>query len=169
MLPSAYVAHRIAGRIRLRIPERRNDEEYFATVASDLARLPGVDEVRVNPHTASVLLLLAGNTEEIAEFAREKQLFSLSSTAPDRTPPLRRVLHALLEGEDSLKKGSDERIDFPLLVFLACSGAAVYQVTRGHALPAGVTLLKYALDAMHASRSSFQPEHASHATASSAE
>ena len=53
MTPRAYLVHQIDGRLRLRIPDRREDEEFFEEVAASLhGWLDGV-EVQVKPDTAT--------------------------------------------------------------------------------------------------------------------
>ena len=43
MVPEARIVHRIAGRMRVRVPSRRGDPAYFSTVEETLRSLNGVD------------------------------------------------------------------------------------------------------------------------------
>lgn len=56
MMPQARIAHRTRGRVRLSVPERRRDRDYFSVARDRLARIEGIDQVRVNETTGSVVV-----------------------------------------------------------------------------------------------------------------
>ena len=57
MVPEARIVHRIAGRMRVRVPSRRGDPAYFASVEETLRSLPGVERVEADPMTGGILIL----------------------------------------------------------------------------------------------------------------
>ena len=59
MVPEARIVHRIAGRMRVRVPSRRGDPAYFATVEETLRSLNGVERVEADPLTGGILILHA--------------------------------------------------------------------------------------------------------------
>jgi len=63
MIPSASIAHRVPGRIRIRIPSARADSEFLEKARAALASLPGVLEVTCNPLTGSLLVLHSPDIE----------------------------------------------------------------------------------------------------------
>ena len=60
-ISQAYVVHRTASRMRLRIPGRRLDQAYFERLKQRLIRSLGVMAVEINPLTASVLIEHSSN------------------------------------------------------------------------------------------------------------
>lgn len=140
MIPAARIEHASPGRLRLRISGRRGQADYFETVRRQLAQESLVREVRIDPRTGSVLLLVAASADAAALLRRamELGLFSVTVTAagpdPDPWAPLR-ALGRLTE-PGSAASG-------PLAVALL-AGAAV-QGWRGRWASPAVTLTWYAL------------------------
>src|SRR5690349_17388730 len=54
--PRARICHSSPGRVRVRIPERRYDTEYFNAIRELISAWPGVESVEVNPVTAGMLV-----------------------------------------------------------------------------------------------------------------
>jgi hypothetical protein len=122
MTPSAYVAHQIAGRIRLRVPEKRGDSTYFETVRQRLSANPAVERLKVAPETASILLHHAGAIAPIAAAAAEHGLFRIAdpmTTPTNQSTPPRTSDGSSLYGLDAVATG--------------LSGLALFQVARGQA------------------------------------
>lgn len=148
MLPDAWVSHHITGRTRLRIPSQRRDVSWFSHLERELRDVEGVEEVFTNPITGSVLLLHRSTPEELGEAARALGLFELQE--PGAEPVLSDRLAELVGGRYSVADRwfigtSHGRVDLQSVVFLGLASAAVFQMVRGRALPAGVSLLNYAL------------------------
>src|SRR5918992_4993524 len=76
---SAYVGHSVPGRLRIKIPSKRNDTEYFAGIRRELSNCPGVTAVDVSALTASVLVLHAADAEAIGDYAQQHGLFQVAS------------------------------------------------------------------------------------------
>ena len=83
MLTSAYVSHSSQGRLRIRIPEKRKDFEYFSQTQKALNQIfPGLP-VEVNAFTGSVLIVHdRENAQAIISRAKEEGLFDCVSPAP---------------------------------------------------------------------------------------
>jgi hypothetical protein len=130
MTPTAYVAHQIAGRTRLRVPEKRGDSSYFEIVRQRLSGNPAVERVRVTPETASILFHHAGTIAPILTAAAEHGLFRIAEQT--RVPTRRSVLVRTsgvtgvtpLSGLDAAATG--------------LSGLALFQVARGQAFGSAV-------------------------------
>jgi Heavy metal associated domain 2 len=56
LTPFTYL-HSTPGRMRIRVPDRRGDEGFCREMEQELARNPGILQVRANPLTGSVLIL----------------------------------------------------------------------------------------------------------------
>lgn len=125
-LPAAQIAHAMHGRTRLRLPDRRGDADFLASVASGLASLPGVFDVETRPLTGSVLIAHFSPLDELADAARNAGLFDLRS-APAAPGPEPKV-----------------EFDPKLVVALALAGLALWQMSREKIVPPALTLLWYA-------------------------
>ncbi len=80
--PTAMVVHAIAGRTRLRVPERRHQADYFDAVSLRLTEHPKVRRVRANPGTASILLEHEGSIEDFAADLRDLLPIAFLSARP---------------------------------------------------------------------------------------
>lgn len=59
----ACIAHRTAGRLRLKVPGRRHDAAFFADLERELVAQPGIVSVQANPMTASILVVHDGTLD----------------------------------------------------------------------------------------------------------
>lgn len=125
-LPAAEVAHAMPGRTRLRLPDRRGDAAFFASMASGLLSLPGVFDVETRPLTGSVLIAHFNPLDELGDAARTAGLFNL------RPAPVAPSLDLKVE------------FDPKLIVALALAGLAIWQISREKVVPPALTLLWYA-------------------------
>lgn len=150
MLPTAVIAHRLPGRVRIRIESRRRDAAYFAHLDQQLRQCPSVLDVAVTPITGGLLILHDGTDPDvIIEYARTFELFELAVDVPaarDTEQPPAEVIRVGLDGVDQwVQRETAGRTDLRSLGLVALLGAAVWQMARGYVLPAGATLLWYAL------------------------
>jgi hypothetical protein len=56
MKVKAQIAHRVPGRIRMKIPSAKGDPELLAEIERSFGAIPGIEEVVINPVTGSVVL-----------------------------------------------------------------------------------------------------------------
>jgi hypothetical protein len=139
-LPFAFVSHQVAGRVRLRVPDMRRQDEYFERMRQRLASLPGLRRLTTNTRTGSVLIEYSGRLEALEELGPRLGLFQLQNRPHPHS--LSEFLYTLTTQPDALlKKLTDGRIDAAGVTALALTGLGVSQIARGHALPAGWTLL----------------------------
>src|ERR1700757_2840058 len=52
----AYVQHSIPGRLRLRLPAAKGEEQELRQISSAIAKTEGIDQVEYNPITGSILI-----------------------------------------------------------------------------------------------------------------
>jgi hypothetical protein len=150
MLPVAVVVHRLPGRMRVRVEERRRDEAYFAQVAQQLRQCPTVVDVSVTPLTGSVLILHDGtDTDVVTGYAKAFDLFEVvlpASGSVGAEPRPDQVIQERLDHVDRwMRRESGDHADLRSLALIGLLGGAVWQMARGRMLPAGATLLWYAL------------------------
>jgi hypothetical protein len=140
------LVHVTEGRLRLRVSQRARDPGFFASLAKEISRHPGVREVRTSVRTGSVLVLFEGELPALLEHLRS--LPSMELVPSSSHAPMREVsrLLGLLDG--SLARETHGAASLGSLTFLATLLAGLYQARHGRLLPAGVTLIKYALEAV---------------------
>lgn len=146
--PRAHISHLIPGRVRLRIPERRRDEAYFATLKQRVHEWPGISAVHVNPRTASLLALFSDAAAALAH-AQNCDLFELTEAEPPRpaVPIGERARFRARSFDARLREVTGGLADTQSLVFAALFAAGAYQIIRRRNVGApAVTLLWYAGD-----------------------
>ena len=84
MIPRALIEHRLPGRLRLKVPERKGDREWMAAAAEALTGLEAVTGVRVNALTAGILIEHRSDSPgPLLERIREKGLFEVTAAGED--------------------------------------------------------------------------------------
>jgi hypothetical protein len=140
-LPSAYVAHSVGGRTRIRVKRRRGDTRYFETVHDSLGRCDGVTAVETNPLTASILVHHANGLDALARFAEDVKLFSLQRESQANSAELPDGAALTWLVPDAI---SDPRV----LLFIVMTGLGLVQMARGAVMPAAVSLFWYGIGAL---------------------
>lgn len=151
---SAVIVHRIPGRVRLRLQDKRGDPDYFATLSDDITGMPGIDAVKVNPMTGSVVIQYSGTTDDMLaqleehhlsianrheiEKMREKNQQNTSSPNHGYTQPFLLV--------------SDRDINPMFMLGAVMAAFGIVQTFRGKILVPSLSLLWYAMEAFRQSR-----------------
>lgn len=143
----AHVVHELGGRIRLRIPERRNDAAFFEMLAEYIGQTEAVDSVAVDALTASVLIhhQLPPNALK-SRLTKEFGLQLEPAPSPSKRhglAPLGQGVHALDEG---LRKTSDGAADLRTLLFILLVMLAIRQALRGQIMIPAAALLWNAME-----------------------
>lgn len=147
MNATAWIVHQIAGRLRLRIPQRRKDVAFFNATVDFLQTLPGVTLAKANPATASLLIEFDASTTVPAQLKRYLREHQIEMDYGD--PPMQAARPSIKKGIDQLdqyiglmsQQATDLR-SIGVLFFLALS---VLQMARGQVLAPATSLLWYAL------------------------
>ncbi len=145
-VPDAHIAHKVKGRLRLRIPSKRYDRDFFESLKTVFSKNFPDTEVEVNPITASALIL--GNTEPkaILKFGLKRKLFKLILHSAKKQTLIGSVKESFKEVDQSLLKFTGGELDVPSFIFLGLVGHGVYQILRGNfTAPAWYTAFWYAL------------------------
>lgn len=151
MLPEGLCVHATANRLRIRFPDRKGDESFFAAVAKKLADCQFVRSVQVNAGTGSLLLRHEADAFRVADYAAEQQMFTLSVPANPAQAGGRPVSQALVQqfnrANRQVKRFSDNALDLPETIVLILVGSGVYQLARGNwAAPAWYTCFWYGMN-----------------------
>lgn len=133
------------GRLRLKLPQRRGDDAFFARVREVLGTCPGVTEVDSNALTASVLVRHGAAPAAVMEYAASQGLFRIDAEPePDAITLLDQFADRFREIDAEMRSLSAGRIDLASLSFLVLLGLGLYQLQQGRVLASGATLLWYA-------------------------
>jgi hypothetical protein len=143
MLPAGRITHRMDGRVRLRIPDKRRDTAYFEHLKATLSRCEGVKSVTVNPLVGSALIVGTAEADEVIVFAENAELFRLE---PPRFIPLsERFSHQLNRFDERVRDATSGQMDLNSVAVLGYLGATLWQVSRRRVLPEALTVLWYAI------------------------
>jgi len=141
MLPIAHIVHRLRGRLRLKVPDRRGNTGWFEQVASSLRMIPGVIRVEARSASGSLLihhradLSLDGPLEDSRMFKIVYGVPSVTLASPERNVfPIGLTRDSPNVGRGDLKK---------LLIALAVI-LAMIQALRGKIMAPAISLLIFA-------------------------
>ncbi len=145
-LPEAYICHRSAQRLRIKIASRKGDAAYFDECRDALARIHGFDRLEVNALTGSVLFIgEKTDVDGIAEVAQRQQLFKLAEQ-PGAPAPLTRQLVSHLENLNTgIHRLTTGEMDLAGLVLLLLLISGFIELLRGRIrMPPWYTAFWYA-------------------------
>ena len=135
MKPRAYVVHQLRSRVRLRIKAKRNDYPYFEGVRRELDLLPGVDEVRINPTTGTILLVHPEQPfEQLLSRLQRSELFECMECAEPQDSALAPVSNGLSMIDKALFDSSEGRLDLRALTYIGLMVVTLLQIRRGNLL-----------------------------------
>ncbi len=159
-LPKAYIKHQLAGRIRLKIPQKRGDAAYFERVAQACAQCSGITRLHANPAAAS--LLIQHDTVALAEvtaFAEQAGLFCVVAATQDygaeNVQAGAAVSIASLSSlsiasfDERLSRLTAGRVDLRSALFLGFTGLAIHQAAKGHFMSPASTFFWRALELLN--------------------
>jgi hypothetical protein len=121
------IVHAIPGRIRLRIPQIREDPEYGDGVRERLLALPGIRTVAVSPPSASVVVTYDDATSLPALVPGVSEV--LQAVVLPGTE--RREIESMLRGSPNGSTPSSKSLADQIVGFFGTVDAGVGQVTAG--------------------------------------
>jgi hypothetical protein len=143
------VVHLTHRRLRIKIPAKRHDEQFFATARQHLSERPGVQSVEVNPTTASILIHTSDARALLQALGRDGR-FTIAEQHADaqESNPLEQVRHQLAEWDKQLQEWTGVRHGARAYIFIALVLAAAFQFARGEIFAPASVLLWYAGEAL---------------------
>jgi hypothetical protein len=144
MTTHAVIAHHMPGRVRVRIPERRRDSEFFSTIEALLPVIEGVEEVETNPLTASVLIKFTGTLIDLFHKIRE-QIPDIDIQYPSQGQRARSSVSAVNMPVVNIVSG--RKINFIFMVGSVLTAVGLAQTIRGKILVPSISVFWYAMDA----------------------
>jgi hypothetical protein len=150
-LPEAFVTHVSQSRVRVKIPGKKNDREYFSQLKDYLSPLPGVEKVEVNPLTGSVLVLHRldlKSLEDLKSMAAYSEMTGLFKLAMLPTVNSVSIAQSLADGfaglNENVKELSSGIVDVPTLAFVGLLAVSIVQMSEGVVAVPAITALWYA-------------------------
>ena len=135
MTARAAIVHRTRNRLRLRVPEHRNNIGFFVSLYDDLREIPGVTEIVINPMTSSVLVSFPDGYCSAIESAVQRSRFLTFSKASETTnaPPAK--AERASERVVPLRQRRELRVnDLRTVLFVLMLAVAAHQAIRGRFL-----------------------------------
>lgn len=150
MLPTATIAHAMAGRARFRIPARKGDADYFARIEQTLVTCDGVHHVVANPLTASVLVQHETDVLHLMRCARDQHLFAVREPRLTKGAVMEEVATRIEEADALVRRTTRGAFDLEGIAFVGLLGAAAVQLMRGRILGPATSLIASAIAIMEA-------------------
>ena len=156
MTAAAQIVHSVPGRMRIRVPAMRGNDDFFQRAAGHLARLEGVTQAQANSRTASILLLHVGvSSQTVGEWAEREALFSLAAQDQAQrgkgVTPWEAASWSMDSMDAGLKAATSGFLDVRSVVFVGLVAMAVRQISKGNFMAPAATLLWYALELVNKS------------------
>ena len=147
-LPAARITHFTTRRLRIKIPGKRRDAEFFDSVANRLATWDSVERVETNPLTASVLVYFSDLENLFREAVAKNDLFDIDFDAvlTESSEPVvvRKAVRSFETADHGLRHWTHNQLDVRSAIFLLLLGGGFYQLLRGRLSTPAPTLLWYA-------------------------
>ncbi len=142
--PLARVVHSIPGRARLRATGIKGDRAALGGLQAALEDVPAVKNVHVSLTTGSLVVEHEGSIDDVLRPLEASGAIELGQLVAE--PWLTQLNRALAESDRRIQRASKGKLNLETVSFVGFLAGGAYQVLNGHALPAGVTLLRYAVE-----------------------
>lgn len=155
MMPIAHVMHALQGRVRIRIPSRRGNKQYFSRLHASLVTFSAVENLRINPKTGSVLIEYTGASfVQLKSFAIETELFLLEDLENEPRAVWQRATSGFEEIDSKLRKLTGGEIDLRSVLFIGLVMMGIRQLSRGYVMGPAMTIFWQALGLILTTRDS---------------
>jgi cation transport ATPase len=164
------IAHQVPGRIRMKIPSAKGNPELLEEIQKTFSVIPGIEEVRVNPETGSVVLKYDTDRHDDfhTDFAHRYEHHA--GHHPHHRPPSNEIdaLASKIEEEANflaehsqaakavvdfcrhwdreIKNASGNMFDLKMVLCVGLVGFMIFEVGAAAATPVWVTLTLFGLN-----------------------
>lgn len=164
MAVDAYVHHHLPGRLRLRIPAAKGEEDELRELSSAIARAPGISQVEYNPITGSILIQYSPEQHKNLQSLES----SLSASAvpitvhnsystrheshhrhhrPGRSVAARRVDSFFKQLDHEVRTATDNEVDLKFILPFGVAVLGLLALRHSSTTPLWLTLLIFAFNA----------------------
>ena len=142
--PLARVVHSIPGRTRLRATDIKGDPSALEALRTAIEAAPAVRNVSVSVLTGSLVVEHDGAVEDLTTDLESRGALRVETEV--REHYLAHIHRAIAESDERMRRLSNGRVDLETVTFFGFVAGGIYQMFNNHGLPAGVTLLRYAVE-----------------------
>jgi cation transport ATPase len=166
--PQLHVAHQVPGRLRVKIPSAKGNPELLKQISETFGKMPGIEEIIVNPTTGSVVLHY--DTERHDDFHGVMQNHYEQHAPEDHHPPTtefdslarkiedeaeflaqnsasaRAVVDFFKSLDRNIKSATNNNVDLKILLAGGIILFTVFEVGASAATPVWVTLSLFAMN-----------------------
>lgn len=156
MLPPAVIVHQLPQRVRLRVDEKRNDDEYFDSLIESLSSMGSITRFHTNRTVGSIVLVHEDTDWPIVHEELEKaQLFTIVDGPERQTPPAMAPLITRMKHVNrNLDEASLGSLDLQTTAFISLMLLTLHQAFRGQVLGPALPMLLHAWSIL----SKYKPE-----------
>lgn len=130
--PEALISHQIPGRVRIKVPSQKENGEYFSALENAFSQMKGVESIKSNPLTASVLFMGKNcDSASIAEQGEKNGVFRMVDTIPKKTVLPQKVTEPIRSLNACLGRLTSGEVDFAGILFLILLATGAVQILRG--------------------------------------
>ncbi len=160
------IAHQVPGRIRLKVPAAKGNEELLAQIKETFGVIPGIENIDVNPTTGSVVLFYDVDRHEEFHGAFQERHAPPEMHRPpnseiddladkiereaeflaEHSHAARVVVDFFKELDRQIKFASYNTIDLKIVLAATIIGVTLFEVGAGAATPVWVTLVVFSLN-----------------------
>jgi Heavy metal associated domain 2 len=162
MAVDAYVHHHIPGRLRIRVPAAKGEEELLRELSLAIAKAPGISEVEYNQVTGSILIQYSpqkhGTLDSLdAEMAASEVPIVVKKILPDQRPShdrrprrsrrslaARKVDSFFTQLDNEIRTATDDEFDLKFILPLVVGVLGIFSYRRSSAAPLWLTLMIFA-------------------------
>jgi Heavy metal associated domain 2 len=162
MAVDAYVHHHIPGRLRIRVPAAKGEEELLRELSSAIAKAPGISQVEYSQVTGSILIqyspqeyrnldsLDAGLSASAVPIVVKKVLPAEHPSHDRRHRRGRRSLAAtkvdsfFSQLDNEIRSATDDELDLKFILPLVVGVLGIFSLRHSSTTPLWLTLLIFA-------------------------
>jgi hypothetical protein len=162
MAVDAYVHHHIPGRLRIRVPAAKGQEELLRELSSAIARAPGISEVAYNQVTGSILIQYSLNEHHNLESLDAGLSASAVPVAVKKVTPAehpshdrrrrrdRRSLAAMKvdsffkQLDNGIRDSTNDELDLKFILPSVVAALGIFSLRHASTTPLWLTLLIFA-------------------------
>jgi hypothetical protein len=163
-----HIAHQVPGRVRMKIPAAKGDVEMLREISETFGKIPGVEQVTVNPTTGSIVLQYDADRHD--EFHGELRDHCERHAIEQHRPPAteidelahkiedqaeflaehsasaRMVVDFVKRVDREIKLATNNNIDLKIVLAAGIVGFTVLEVGTSAATPVWVTLSLFGIN-----------------------
>lgn len=163
---NVQVAHQVPGRIRLKVPNVKDNPELIDQIKQMFHVIPGIENVTVNPTTGSVVLqydtdhhdAFHGHLERHTgghEKAPTNEIDALANKIgqeaeflAEHSHTARVIVDSFKHFDEQIKLATGNIVDLKIVLALGIAGFTIFEVGASAATPVWVTISIFALNHM---------------------